>query len=112
MVLLDVKRLIFREIRRQIVVDKMIGLCYYIIVQRRYRKEVKSKNKIKKEIKKMKNIIITIIGILLGFVISYGTTAALVYLVCWAFGISFSFKLALGVWAIICLISSIIKAAA
>ncbi len=60
----------------------------------------------------MKNVIITIIGILLGFAISYGTTTALVYLVCWAFGISFSFKLALGVWAIICLISGTLKVAA
>lgn len=60
----------------------------------------------------MKNVIVIIIGILLGFVISYGTTAVLVYLICWAFGISFSFKLALGVWAIICLISGTLKIAA
>ena len=59
----------------------------------------------------MKNVIATIIGILLGFVISYGLTVILFYLICWAFGISFSFKLALGVWAGITLIASITKAA-
>lgn len=60
----------------------------------------------------MKNVIVIIIGILLGLVISYGLTTTLVYLICWAFGISFSFKLALGVWAIICLISGTLKIAA
>lgn len=52
-------------------------------------------------------IIILIIAICLA--ISFLGTAGLVWVVCWAFGLSWSWKIALGVWAALCLISGTVK---
>jgi hypothetical protein len=42
-------------------------------------------------------------------VLSIGITAALVKIVCWAFGITFMWRYAIGVWALICLLGSVFK---
>lgn len=42
-------------------------------------------------------------------VLSIGITAALVKIVCWAFGIPFMWRYAIGIWAIIGLLGSVFK---
>ena len=43
---------------------------------------------------------IAIFFILIGGLISFLITSAFVYLICWAFGLVFTFKLAFGIWLI------------
>ena len=51
-------------------------------------------------------IIITVICIL---VLSYFATAGLFWLICWGFGMTFSWKIATAVWAIIFILGSIFR---
>ena len=56
--------------------------------------------------------LITILIIAICLAISFFGTAGLVWVVCWAFGLSWSWKIALGVWAALCLISGAVKTTA
>ena len=40
---------------------------------------------------------------------SIGITAALVQIICWAFGLTFKWRYALGIWAVLVLLSGIFK---
>lgn len=53
--------------------------------------------------------LITILIIAICLAISFFCTAGLVWVVCWAFGLTWSWKIALGVWAALCLISGAVK---
>lgn len=53
-------------------------------------------------------LIIAAIYIVL-ILLSILVTAGLVKIVCWAFGITFMWRYAIGVWALICLLGSIFK---
>lgn len=53
--------------------------------------------------------LITILIIAICLAISFFGTAGLVWVVCWVFGLSWSWKIALGVWAALCLISGAVK---
>lgn len=55
-----------------------------------------------------KGITIAIIVIALLF-ISFFSTAGLWRLACWAFGLDFSWKASIGVWAVLWLIGSVFK---
>lgn len=54
-------------------------------------------------------ILIAILIIAICLAISFFSTAGLVWVVCWAFGLLWSWKIALGVWAALCLISCAVK---
>lgn len=41
--------------------------------------------------------------------VSFIISAGFVWLVCWAFGFAFSWKVAVGVWAVMCLVSAAVK---
>lgn len=41
--------------------------------------------------------------------LSIGVTAALVKIICWAFGLTFMWRYAIGVWALICLLGNVFK---
>ena len=43
---------------------------------------------------------ITIFFVLIGGLISFLITSTFVYLICWAFGLVFTFKFAFGIWLI------------
>lgn len=59
-----------------------------------------------------KELFAIIIGaIILSLALSFGLTALSFYFVCWAFGLTFSFKMAFGVWVAMALLRSIFKAA-
>lgn len=53
--------------------------------------------------------VITTILIAIILAISFICTAGLVYLVCWGFGIAWSWKISVGVWAALFLIGSAVK---
>lgn len=53
--------------------------------------------------------LIAILIIAICLAISFFGTVGLVWVVCWAFGLSWSWKIALGVWAALCLISGAVK---
>lgn len=55
----------------------------------------------------MKKGIVYIVIIIIAMIISFFLTAGLVSLVCWAFDLDFTWKLAAGVWAVIWLLKSI-----
>lgn len=55
-------------------------------------------------------IIITVIVVIGIFAVSFLSTALLVKLICWAFGKAFSWKLSVGVWAIVWIGRSIFSA--
>lgn len=57
----------------------------------------------------MKIIVATAI-IIIALALSLAITGGLVWLVCWAFGWTWSWKIALGVWAVSCLVSGAVKA--
>lgn len=42
-------------------------------------------------------------------VLSIGITAALVKIVCWAFGITFMWRYAIGIWALLALVGSFFR---
>ncbi len=50
-------------------------------------------------------VVIYIVIILLSVLV----TAGLVKIVCWAFGITFMWRYAIGIWALICLLGNIFK---
>lgn len=55
-------------------------------------------------------IVFLIIGIVILFTaISIGITGLFVWLICWAFSFDFSWKLVIGIWAVMFLIGSIFK---
>lgn len=54
-------------------------------------------------------MVVAILLIILALALSFFGTAGLVWLVCWAFGLAWSWKIAIGVWAVICLVSSAVK---
>lgn len=54
-------------------------------------------------------MITAILIIAFALTLSFFGTAGLVWLVCWAFSLAWSWKLSIGVWAAICLISSAVK---
>ena len=41
--------------------------------------------------------------------LSIGITAMLVKIVCWAFGLTFMWRYAIGAWALICLLGNVFK---
>lgn len=41
--------------------------------------------------------------------ISFFCTAGIIKLACWAFNYTFSWKLSIGIWAVMCLIGSVFK---
>ena len=53
--------------------------------------------------------LITILIIAICLAISFFGTSGLVWVVCWAFGLSWSWEIALGVWAALCLISGAVN---
>lgn len=68
------------------------------------------KNNIPKLSDKEMLIVITA-TIILSLALSFGFTALSFYFVCWAFGLTFSFKMAFGVWVAMALLRSLFKAA-
>lgn len=59
----------------------------------------------------MKNVVLFYVaGILITFGLSFLISAGLIWVVCWAFGFAWSWKLALGLWVIILLVSNAVKA--
>ena len=54
-------------------------------------------------------VLITILIIAICLAVSFFGTAGLVWVICWAFGLSWNWKIALGVWAALCLISGAVK---
>lgn len=50
---------------------------------------------------------VAILSLIFILAISFGLTAGLVALVCFAFGLAFSWKIALGIWVIIIILRSI-----
>lgn len=50
-----------------------------------------------------------IAGIMITFGLSFLISAGLICVVCWAFGFAWSWKLALGLWVVMLLISSAVK---
>lgn len=53
-----------------------------------------------------KKILLFILAVIIGMLISFGITALFVKIICWAFGFNFTFKIAIGIWALTFLISS------
>lgn len=53
-----------------------------------------------------KEILLFILAVIVGILISFSITALFVKIICWAFGFNFTFKIAIGIWALIFLISS------
>lgn len=66
----------------------------------------------KVEVYAMKDYIPALVAIalfILVIAISLGITMALVYGACWCFGLTYSHKIAVGVWFILCLVRSTMK---
>ena len=57
----------------------------------------------------MKNGFVVVLVIIAAIAISLLFTAGLVYGACWAFGFSFSWKVAFGIWLISILVRSVVK---
>lgn len=53
-----------------------------------------------------KEILFFILAVIIGIPISFSITALFVKIICWAFGFNFTFKMAIGIWALIFLINS------
>lgn len=57
--------------------------------------------------------ILTVLGVIalvsVAVILSFGCTFALVYGICWAFGLTFSWKVAFGIWLVLILINFNIK---
>ncbi len=51
----------------------------------------------------------TILGLILGYGIVFGIVALLTYLICWGFALVFSWKLCVGIFAVVVLLSLIFK---
>ena len=54
-------------------------------------------------------IIAVIAVIVICLAISFGISAALVYGICWAFNLTFTWKIAFGVWLVLSLLSGFFK---
>ena len=52
-------------------------------------------------------IIVALIIVTICYGISFGITGLIIKGICWAFGFTFSWKLALGIWLILALVGSI-----
>ena len=58
----------------------------------------------------MKHFVLIYILIVIAFLMAgFGITALLVKCVCWAFGYTFSWKMALGIWALLSLVGGVFK---
>jgi len=57
-----------------------------------------------------KAVLFYMAGILITFGLSFLISAGLIWVVCWAFGFAWSWKLALGLWVVMLLVSSAVKA--
>ena len=57
----------------------------------------------------MKKTIIVILAAIAVLAISFFGTAGLFAMCCWAFKWHFSWKIAIGVWAVLCLVSAAVK---
>lgn len=58
----------------------------------------------------MKHFVLIYILIVIAFLMAgFGITALLVKCVCWAFGYTFSWKMALGIWALLSLVGGAFK---
>jgi len=57
----------------------------------------------------MKDVLMIVAIIVAAVFLGLGITAGLVKIVCWAFGLTFMWRYAIGVWALICLLGSIFK---
>ena len=55
-------------------------------------------------------LFLAVAAVLLCAALSVGITGLLVWVVCWAFGLEWSWKLAIGVWAVLSLIAGAVKA--
>lgn len=54
-------------------------------------------------------VAIVVVTFILAIAVSLGISMALVYGVCWCFGWTYSHKVAIGVWLVICLVRSAMK---
>ncbi len=57
-----------------------------------------------------KAVLFYVAGILITFGLSFLISAGLIWVVCWAFGFAWSWKLAVGLWVVMLLVSSAVKA--
>lgn len=57
-----------------------------------------------------KVVLFYVAGILITFGLSFLLSAGLIGVVCWAFGFAWSWKLAVGLWVVMLLFSSAVKA--
>lgn len=46
---------------------------------------------------------------LLILIISFSITSGMIWVVCWAFGLAFSWRLAVGIWVVLIILRSIFK---
>ncbi len=53
--------------------------------------------------------LVAVLAVLATCVISFFGTALLIWLICWAFALTFSWKITFGIWIIICILRSIFK---
>ena len=58
---------------------------------------------------KMAVLIGTILGLILGYGIVFGIVSLLIWLICWGFALTFSWKLCVGIFAVVILLSLIFK---
>ena len=63
----------------------------------------------RKEVSKMFAFLVAVLAVLATCVISFFGTALLIWLICWAFALTFSWKITFGIWIIICILRSIFK---
>lgn len=50
-----------------------------------------------------------VLSITLIFILSFGITSSVVYGICWAFGLNFTWKIAIGIWLVLYILKSIFK---
>ncbi len=56
-----------------------------------------------------KAVLFYVAGILITFGLSFLISAGLIWVVCWVFGFAWSWKLAVGLWVVMLLVSSAVK---
>lgn len=57
--------------------------------------------------KKVFGCMLLIVIVFAVYMISFGITSAIIYGICWAFELRFSFKIAFGIWLVLILIKSL-----
>ena len=57
----------------------------------------------------MKDVLMIVAIVVAAVIIGLGITVGLVKIVCWAFGIPFMWRYAIGIWAVIGLLGSVFK---